>query len=235
MAGVVPGHGPQDSGAYAHRLGMRMQPRTHGESAHFPGTQGAGGAEQRPQGRGSWAATFATSTIPLHRRSSRSCWPVPPGRKAWRADPAHTYQGWNGARPGKGPDWTKIPGGGVGGWMTKSRRPEGRVVAFTRSAAYLRRRAQEQRKRGARMEAVELMHMALQQLDTPQNRAATGGNPVRNGQSAPGHEDPLSAVRRRRSASRCVLSPGPVPAWHGQSQWRHGRAVPRAAAEPRRR
>lgn len=54
--------------------------------------------------------------------------------------------------------------------MTKSRRPEGRVVAFTRSAAYLRRRAQEQRKRGARMEAVELMHMALQQLDTPQNR-----------------------------------------------------------------
>ena len=38
--------------------------------------------------------------------------------------------------------------------MTKSRRPEGRVVAFTRSAAYLRRRAQEQRKRGARMEAV---------------------------------------------------------------------------------
>ena len=54
--------------------------------------------------------------------------------------------------------------------MTKSRRPEGRVVAFTRSAPYLRRRAQEQRKRGARMEAVELMHMALQQLDTPQNR-----------------------------------------------------------------
>ena len=36
--------------------------------------------------------------------------------------------------------------------MTKSRRPEGRVVAFTRSAPYLRRRAQEQRKRGARME-----------------------------------------------------------------------------------
>lgn len=54
--------------------------------------------------------------------------------------------------------------------MTESRRPQGRVVAFTRSAAYLKRRAQEQRRRGARVEAVELMRMALQQQDTPQNR-----------------------------------------------------------------
>ena len=54
--------------------------------------------------------------------------------------------------------------------MTESRRPQGRVVAFTRSAAYLKRRAQEQRRRGAREEAVELMRMALQQQDTPQNR-----------------------------------------------------------------
>lgn len=54
--------------------------------------------------------------------------------------------------------------------MTESRGTQGRVVAFTRSAPYLKRRAQEQRRRGARVEAVELMRMALQQRDTPQDR-----------------------------------------------------------------
>lgn len=54
--------------------------------------------------------------------------------------------------------------------MTESRGSQGRIVAFNRSAAYLRRRAQEQRRRGARVEAVELMRLALQRQDTAGDR-----------------------------------------------------------------
>ena len=56
--------------------------------------------------------------------------------------------------------------------MTGTRDSGGRVVAFARPAASLKRRAQTLRQKGLRVEAVELMRMALRQDDTPQNRFA---------------------------------------------------------------
>lgn len=56
--------------------------------------------------------------------------------------------------------------------MTGTRDSGGRVVAFARPTASLKRRAQTLRQKGLRVEAVELMRMALRQDDTPQNRFA---------------------------------------------------------------
>lgn len=54
--------------------------------------------------------------------------------------------------------------------MTETRGSGGRVVAFARPALALKRRAQELRRQGQRVEAAELLHMALCQEDTPQTR-----------------------------------------------------------------
>lgn len=54
--------------------------------------------------------------------------------------------------------------------MSKQRKAQGMLVTFKTSGTALRRSAQEHLRKGSRLKAVELLHMALQQEDTPETR-----------------------------------------------------------------
>ena len=54
--------------------------------------------------------------------------------------------------------------------MSKQRKAQGLLVTFETSGTALRRSAQEHLRKGSRLKAVELLHMALQQEDTPETR-----------------------------------------------------------------
>ena len=54
--------------------------------------------------------------------------------------------------------------------MSKQRKAQGLLVTFKTSGTALRRSAQEHLRKGSRLKAVELLHMALQQEDTPETR-----------------------------------------------------------------
>lgn len=54
--------------------------------------------------------------------------------------------------------------------MSKQRKAQGLMVTFETSGTALRRSAQEHLRKGSRLKAVELLHMALQQEDTPETR-----------------------------------------------------------------